>query len=206
MAETEEEVMVPDTDYEMLVPNEEYLAAGVHIGTQQKTKDMMPHIYRARSDGLYVLDMQSTDQRIRTAAKFIARYDPEKVLIVSARQYGQRPSEMLAKTVGLHAIVGRFIPGTLTNPNYSAFTEPDLVIVTDPIGDAQAVQEAVNIGVPVISLCDTNNQTTNIDLIIPTNNKGRKALGLVYWLLAREIMVIKKQPFTHTLEDFEAEL
>ncbi len=133
MVEIEDEAMVPDSDYEMLVPDEEYLAAGVHIGTQQKTRDMMPHIYRARSDGLYVLDMQSTDQRIRTAAKFIARYDPEKVLVVSARQYGQRPAEMLAKAVGVRAIVGRFIPGTLTNPNYPGYTEPDMVMVTDPI-------------------------------------------------------------------------
>jgi len=206
MAETEEDVMMPDSDYEMLVSNEDYLAAGVHIGTQQKTKDMMPHIYRARSDGLYVLDMQSTDKRIRTAAKFIARYDPEKVLIVSARQYGQLPVEMLSKAIGVRANVGRFIPGTLTNPNYMWFIEPDLVMVTDPIGDAQAVQEAARISVPVIALCDTNNQTTNIDLVIPTNNKGRKALSLVYWLLAREIAAIKKQPFTYTPEDFEADL
>jgi small subunit ribosomal protein S2 len=206
MVETEDEAMVPDSDYEMLVSNDDYLAAGVHIGTQQKTRDMMPHIYRARTDGLYVLDMQSTDQRIRTAAKFIARYDPQKVLVVSARQYGQKPAEMLGKAVGVKAIVGRFIPGSLTNPNYPGYTEPDLVVVTDPIGDAQAVQEAVSIGVPVIALCDTNNQTTNIDLVIPTNNKGRKALGLVYWLLARETTSIKKLPFTYTLEDFEAEL
>jgi len=202
----ETDVQVQQPDYEMLVPNDEYLAAGVHIGTQQKTKDMMLHIYRVRSDGLYVLDVQSTDRRIRTAAKFIARYSPDKVLVVSARQYGQRPAQMLAKVIGASSIVGRFIPGTLTNPRYPGYTEPDLLVVTDPIGDAQAVTEAISIGVPVVGLCDTNNQTTNIDMVIPTNNKGRKALGLVYWLLAREITKVKGQPFTYTLEDFEAEL
>jgi len=202
----EAEVQVQQPDYEMLVQNDDYLAAGVHIGTQQKTKDMMPHIYRVRSDGLYVLDVQSTDKRIRAAAKFIARYSPEKVFVVSARQYGQRPAQMLAKVIGAKSTVGRFIPGTLTNPKYPGYTEPDLLVVTDPIGDVQAVTEAVSIGVPVVGFCDTNNQTTNIDLVIPTNNKGRKALGLVYWLLAREIMRAKGQPFTYTLEEFEAEL
>lgn len=197
---------VMDAEYESLIPMDEYLASGVHIGTQQKTEDMRKFIYRVRMDGLYVLNVQSTDQRIRVAAKLLARYEPEKIFIVSARQYGQRPSEKLAKAIGSKSIVGRFIPGTLTNPQYMNYTEPDILIVTDPSGDVQAVTEAVSIGIPVIGMCDTNNLTTNIDLVIPTNNKGRKALAVVYWLLAREILKERGEAFSYAVEDFEAEL
>jgi len=208
MAEAAENVReIRDENYQSLIPMDEYLAAGVHIGTQQKTEDMKKFIYRVRSDGLYVLDVQSTDERIRAAARFLSRYDPANVLVVCARQYGQHPAEMFAKAIGAKDIVGRFIPGSLTNPAYMFFTEPDVVVVTDPIGDAQAVSEAMNIGVPVVAMCDTNNMTQNIDLVIPTNNKGRKALALVYWLLAREVTKERgEQGFSYTVNDFESEI
>ncbi len=96
----EDEVITVAGEYETLIPIDEYLAAGVHIGTQQKTNNMMPYIYRVRTDGLYVLDVQSTDKRIRLAAKFLAKYDPANILVVSARQYGQRPATMFAKAIG----------------------------------------------------------------------------------------------------------
>ncbi|WP_366879205.1 30S ribosomal protein S2 [Methanothrix sp.] len=194
-------------EYETLIPIDEYLAAGVHIGTQQKTNDMMPYIYRVRSDGLYVLDVQSTDKRIRLAAKFLSKYDQTNILIVSARQYGQRPALMFAKATGATANVGRFVPNTLTNPAFRGFMEPDVLIATDPSGDAQAVNEAVDVGIPVIALCDTNNMTSNVDLVIPTNNKGRKALTLIYWLLARQVLREGGQEdrFKYTISDFEME-
>jgi small subunit ribosomal protein S2 len=114
---------------------------------------------------------------------------------------------MFAKAIGAKEIVGRFIPGSLTNPDYMFFTEPDVVVVTDPIGDAQAVSEAIAIGVPVIAMCDTNNMTMDIDLVIPTNNKGRKALALVYWLLAREVVKERgDQGFSYTVNEFESEI
>lgn len=186
-----------------LVPIDEYLAAGVHIGTQQKTENMMKFVYRVRTDGLYVLDIQATDERIRLAADFLSKYDPQRVLVVSARQYGQFPAKMFAKAIGAKSMVGRFIPGLLTNPKIEQFFEPDVVIVTDPAGDAQVIKETVNIGIPVVALCDTNNMTSNVDFVIPTNNKGRKALSLVYWLLAREIAKANDSMFTYELEDFE---
>ena len=194
-------------EHETLIPIDEYLAAGVHIGTQQKTNDMMPYIYRVRSDGLYVLDVQSTDKRIRLAAKFLSKYDQTNILIVSARQYGQRPALMFAKATGATANVGRFVPNTLTNPAFRGFIEPDVLIATDPSGDAQAVNEAVDVGIPVIALCDTNNMTSNVDLVIPTNNKGRKALTLIYWLLARQVLRESGQEdrFKYTISDFEME-
>lgn len=198
--------MEESTEYESLIPIDEYLAAGVHIGTQQKTEDMKRFIYRVRADGLYVLDIKATDERIKIAAKFLSKFDPTRILVVSARQYGQFPATMFAKVIGAKSLVGRFIPGTLTNPEYRDFTEPDVVVVTDPIGDAQAVKEAVDVGVPVIAMCDTNNMTMHIDFVIPTNNKGRRALALIYWLLAKEIAKLRERPFEYTANDFEIEI
>lgn len=195
-----------DTSYESIIPQEDYLTAGIHIGTQQKTKEMMRFVYRVRTDGLYVLDIQATDQRIRLAAKMLARYAPERILVVSARQYGHYPSEMFAKVIGARAITGRFIPGTLTNPKLPVFLEPDILLVTDPSGDSQAVSEAVSVGIPVIGLCDTNNSTSNVDFVIPTNNKGRKALALIYWLLAKQVLEEKGETINYTADDFEAEI
>ena len=186
-----------------LVPIDEYLVAGIHIGTQQKTQNMMRFVYRVRTGGLYVLDIQSTDERIRLAAKLLSRYDPSKILVVSARQYGQYPAKMFAKAIGAKAMAGRFIPGKLTNPKVEGFFEPDIVLVTDPTGDAQVIKETVNIGVPVVGLCDTNNMTSNVDMVIPTNNKGRKALSLVYWLLAKGVAENNDIPFNYELSDFE---
>jgi small subunit ribosomal protein S2 len=172
---------------------------------------MEEYIYRVRNDGLFVLDVKKTDERLRAAAKMIARYPQEKVLFVSARQYGQKPIRVLAKQTGAVAIAGRFMPGTLTNPNTSQFMEPELIVLTDPAGDAQAMREALNIGIPIIALADTNNETRNVDVIIPTNNKGRRSLALVYWILCRETLKAQGKlasdgDFTLSVDDFEAQL
>ena len=129
------------------------------------------------------MDVKQTDARIRATAKFLARFKPENILVSSARQYGQKPAKMFAKTLGAKVFAGRFVPGTLTNPALPEFIEPEVLLVTDPAADQQAVAEAVNIGIPIVALCDANNETKNIDLVIPTNNKGRRALACVYWLL-----------------------
>ncbi|HDQ07537.1 MAG TPA: 30S ribosomal protein S2 [Methanoculleus sp.] len=191
---------------ESLVPVEEYLAAGVHIGTQQKNDEMMKFIYRVRGDGLYILDIRETDNRIKTAAQFIAKYKPAEILVVTSRQYGQYPARKFSQAIGGMHKVGRFIPGTLTNPNMDGFLEPRLVIVTDPTGDAQAIKEAVQSGIPVVALCDTNNSTKYVDLVIPTNNKGRKALSMVYYLLTREVLKERGIVTSLVQEDFESDL
>jgi small subunit ribosomal protein S2 len=201
-----DEDVMPDDEADLLIPVEDYLAAGVHIGTQQKTQDMERFIHRVRTDGLYVLDVSMTDERIRTAADFLANYDPELVLVASSRQYGRFPAEKFAEAVGARARTGRFIPGTLTNPDYDGYIEPDVVVVTDPIGDSQAVKEAITVGIPVIAMCDSNNSTGNVDLVVPTNNKGRKALSVVYWLLANETLDRRGAEPAYALEDFESEL
>jgi small subunit ribosomal protein S2 len=201
-----DEDVMPDDEADLLIPVEDYLAAGVHIGTQQKTKDMERFIHRVRTDGLYVLDVSQTDDRIRTAASFLSNYAPEQILVASSRQYGRFPAEKFADAVGARARTGRFIPGTLTNPKYDGYIEPDVVVVTDPIGDSQAVKEAITVGIPVVAMCDSNNTTSNVDLVVPTNNKGRKALSVVYWLLANETLDRRGAEPAYALEDFETEL
>ncbi len=173
---------------ELLIPLDRYLAAGLHIGTQQKTKDMERYIYRVRADGLYVLDVRKTNDRIISAAKFLAKFDPDDILVVSTRQYGQAPVKRFGEITGAKTIPGRFIPGTLTNPAYNKFIEPKVVVVTDPRSDSQAIIEAKQMGLPVVALCDTENLLGNVDIVVPVNNKGRKAIALVYWLLARQIL------------------
>jgi small subunit ribosomal protein S2 len=198
-----DEDVMPDEEADLLIPVEDYLSAGVHIGTQQKTKDMERFIHRVRDDGLYVLDVSQTDDRVRVAADFLANYAPEQILVTSSRQYGRFPAKKFADAVGARARTGRFIPGTLTNPDYAGYIEPDVVVVTDPIGDAQAVKEAITVGIPVIAMCDSNNQTSNVDLVIPTNNKGRRALSVVYWLLANETLDRRGTDQVYALDEFE---
>ncbi len=177
-----------EREEELLVPLDRYLEAGLRIGTHVKDKYMEQFIYGVRSDGLYLLDVRKTDERIRIAAKFIARYEPESVVAVSARQYGQRPVLKFCELTRIVPIVGRFLPGTFTNPTLKTYLEPELVIVTDPRADAQAVREAAIMGIPVIAICNTDSSCSYVDLVIPANNKGRRALALIYWLLARQVL------------------
>lgn len=198
-------------DNGMMVSEEMYMTSGAHIGTRQKTADIKDFIYKVRNDGLYIIDIKKTDEKIKTAANLISKYDPKEVLAVSVRQYGQKPVRKLSEYTGIQILDGRFRPGTLTNPSSKGFLEPELIIVTDPLADQQALHEAKNIGAPVIGLCDTNNETKYLDLAIPTNNKGRRALALVYWLLTRAILkqqgkIKSYDEFKPTVEDFEAEI
>jgi len=200
-----------DTGTHLLIPEDVYLTSGVHIGTQQKSADMREFIFKVRTDGLYVLDVKKTDERIRIAAKFMARFDPARILIVSARQYGQKPAKVFGKAIGAMIVAGRFVPGSLTNPILPKFVEPELLFVTDPAADEQALKEALNVGIPIIGICDANNETKYVDLVIPSNNKGRRALATVYWLLTREVLKARGQlasddDFKMTVEEFEASL
>jgi small subunit ribosomal protein S2 len=199
------------TEQNLLVAEDLYLTSGVHIGTQQKSADMRRFIFKVRNDGLYVLDIKSTDERVRVAANFLSKFDPERTLVVCQRQYGQKPARSFSKNIGAKSMVGRFVPGTLTNPLLPTFFEPDVIVVTDPSADQQALREAVNIGIPVVALCDANNDLKYVDVAIPANNKGRRSLALVYWLLTREVLRSKKvitrdDEFNLELDEFEATL
>ncbi len=196
---------------DLLIEEDVYLTSGVHIGTQQKSADMKDFIFKVRSDGLYVLNIKKTDERIKVAAQMLSRFSPEDILVVSARQYGQRPVREFSNKLGCGAFPGRFVPGTLTNPSLDVYVEPRVLVVTDPAADQQALKEAVKSGIPVIGLCDANNETKYVDLVIPANNKGRRSLALVYWLLTREVLKANgtfssNSDFKEEVKDFEATL
>ncbi len=172
----------------MLVPAEVYRKAGVMFGTQICTKYMKRFVYKILPDGFYLLDVAKIDERLRIAANFLSRFAPEKIAVVSVRLYGQKPVKMMCERVGCKAITGRVIPGIFTNPHLDYYMEPDVVLVTDPRSDKQAVIEASKVGVPVVAFADTDNRIENLDLIIPANNRGRRSLALLYWILTREIL------------------
>lgn len=187
------------------------LSTGIRVGTPVKTKYMTPFIVRANPEGLYILDISKTLSRIDVAAKFIGRSNISRVAVTSAREYGKTPVEKFCEFTGATGIFGRFMPGTFTNPSLPKYMEPEIVIVTDPQADQQAVIEATRAGVPVIAISNSDNVTSKVDLVIPANNRGRKALATVYWLLARE--VLKKQgtiksdnDMKVSIDDFETKL
>ncbi len=210
MSESEENIETYSEE-ELLLPQDTLLSAGVHIGTRMRTKDMDPFIYRVRADGLFVLDVKKTDERIRVAAKFLARFDPSKIVAVAGRLYGQSPVEKFCEVIGATPIVGRFVPGMLSNPLYPKRLEPNVIILSDAKADVQAVKEAANIGIPVVALCSTDNDVSFVDLVIPTNNKGRRALAVIYWILARQILRERGEipadgDLSQSIEDFEIKL
>ncbi|MCD6247757.1 MAG: 30S ribosomal protein S2 [Candidatus Diapherotrites archaeon] len=191
-----------------LIPAKEYLQAGIHIGAKFKTEGMRRFIFKKRPDKLKVLDISTIDERIKVASKFLASFPAEKLVVVSQKEYGRVPASKFAEHIGAKAFTGRFVPGTFTNPESKRFIEPAVVLITDPNVDRQAVKEAAEQHVPIVALCSTDNKTEYIDLIIPCNNKGRKSLALVYWLLAREILkaresIKKDKEFSAKIDDFE---
>lgn len=194
---------------ELLVPLEKYLEAGIHIGSRFRSGNMKKFIYKYRNDGMCVLNINELDNRIRIAAKFLSRYEPEKILVVAGRNYAQKPAKKFAEMIGAKYVIGRFIPGTLTNPSNENFLEPHIIIAADPPIDKQVINEVITAKIPLISLCDTSNMTKNIDLVIPANNKGKRALAIIYWLLAREVlkekgMIKSNEEFSATIDDFES--
>ncbi|MDY6788337.1 MAG: 30S ribosomal protein S2 [Candidatus Nanohaloarchaea archaeon] len=194
----------------MLMDRDEYLSAGVNVGMRRKVEDMEPFIFKVKNNKLAIIDLEKTDERIETAGKFLSNYDPEDILVVSRKKIGQKPVVKFAEATGAQKIFGRFMPGTLTNPNRETFVEPDVVVVTDPIEDRQAIDEAADARIPVVAICDTVNSIEDIDLVIPANNKGARSLALVYNLLAQEYLknrgeIESADDFEFSIDDFEAE-
>ena len=192
--------MSQQTDHEEI--KKKILSTGIRVGTEVKTKFMIPYIIQANPEGLYLFDLDITLNRIQTAARFIKKFDIEKVIVYSGRVYATTPIEKFCELTGAKKMLGRFMPGTLTNPSLPYYSEPLLIIISDPQVDAQAVTEATNAGIPVIGIANTDNVTSELDLVIPANNRGRKALATVYWLLAREILQ-DSETMKYEIEDFE---
>lgn len=192
---------------QLLVPTDLYLKSGIHIGTKFKTKYMEQFIYKTRQDGLSVLNLQKINDRLVVAADFLAQYMPQDILIICRREAGWKPVKMFGKLTGANVIAGRYTPGMLTNPQLSIYKEFKVLLVTDSWTDRNAILDANKVGIPVMVLCDTNNNSNNIDLVIPCNNKGKKSLGLLFWILAREYlkkkgMIKGYDEIKETLDDF----
>jgi small subunit ribosomal protein S2 len=184
----------------LLIPREKYLSAGVHIGMTSKTVDMKRFIYKVRPNGLAVLNVGALDKRVGHAANILS--GTKRILIVSRKENGHDPAKKFAEVVGAKAITGRFMPGSLTNPSYKHFFEPEVTIVVDPAADKQAIKESISMRIPIIGLSDTFNNTSFIDLVLPCNNKGKKSVALILWLLAKLIKEKRNEKFSATPEEF----
>lgn len=193
-------------DQQLLVPVDNYLKAGIHIGTKFKSRHMEQFIYKSRPDGLFVLNLQRIDERIALAANMLARYKPEEIIIASRRENGWKPVRVFGKVTGCRVFAGRYPPGILTNLALKTFIQPKMMLVTDAWPDRNAVKDALSAQMPIIGLCDTNNQANQLDLVVPCNNKGKKSLGLLFWILAREYLKQRNLPeMKETIEDFTEE-
>jgi small subunit ribosomal protein S2 len=175
----------------LLLDSNEYLKSGIHIGTKFKNKYMANFIYKTRPDGLSVLNLKEIDRRLRLAVNLLSKYQPQDILVVSRRENGWKGLKKLHQLTGIKVITGRYPPGILTNTALETFWEPKIIVVCDPWTDKNAVQDAAKKGIPVIGLCDTNNQANDVDLVVPCNNKGKKSVGLVFYVIAKEYMKVK---------------
>lgn len=189
----------------LLIPTEDYKRAAVIIGTKVITGYMEQYVYKRRADGLAIIDVEKTDAKIQNAINFLIQFEPKDILVFCKREAGWKAVDQLGKTIGVRAFVRRYPAGTITNPTLPDFFEPKILLVVDPWIDKNALNDAVRIGIPVISICDTNNVTNNLDLVIPANNKTASSIGLIFYLIAKSYAKAKGLPFEAELEDFGVE-
>ncbi len=169
----------------MLVPIEDYLKASIHLGTRVITPDMRKYVYRRRADGLAVFNTSLLDDEVRKSAEYLAKFAPQDMIVVCKREAGWKAAELFAKTFGIKFFTKKYPSGVLTNTILENFFETELVFITDPWLDKNALKDANRIKIPVMSICDTNNFTAGINQILPGNNKSWKSLGMIFYLLTK---------------------
>jgi len=177
---------------EMLVPLEDYVKTGIHLGTRVITPDMKKFVYRRRADSIGVLNTTLIDEQIKKAIDFISKYKPEEIILVCKRESGWKVAHLFSEVTGINVFTKKYPAGMMTNIQLEKFYEPELIIICDPWIDKNALKDAISTNKKVIGLADTNNFLKNMDLVIPCNNKGSKSLGLVFYLLAKGYLEKKK--------------
>jgi small subunit ribosomal protein SAe len=184
---------------QVLNPKEEdiqkMLACKTHIGTDNLEPAMGRYVWKRRSDGVHLINLQKTWEKLILAARIIASVEhPQDICVISGKSEGQRAVLKFAKFIGANALAGRYTPGTFTNQIQQKFIEPRLLILTDPRIDHQPLLESSYVNIPTIAFCNTDSPMTHVDVAIPCNNRGKHSLGLMWWMLAREVLFLKNSP------------
>lgn len=195
-----------DGKKETLIPLEDYIKCAVHLGTKVITPHMRKFVYKRRADGLAVINTALIDDMLRDAIKFLITYDPEKIYLVCKREAGWPAAKKFEEITGIKTFTKKYPPGITTNLILEDFFESEMTIICDPWIDKNALSDTVRLKKPVMALCDTNNFTKGVTKIIPCNNKSKKSIGCVLYILAREYCKAKKIPFDAKLTDFAGEL
>jgi len=198
----------PEEKSDALIPIEDYLKSSIHLGTRVITPDMKSFVYKRRADGLAVFNTTLLDDKIREGANYLSQFAPEDVILVCKREAGWKAANLFSKITGIKTFTKKYPAGILTNPNLDNFFETELILIVDPWLDKNALNDANNIGISVLSICDTNNYTAGINKIIPGNNKSAKSIGIILYLLAKIYLESRKlkvdlPPVSEWIDDWE---